>query len=63
MSVSKKLSAEMKALGFIPFAPGRVENGKLIKTCPECGVDLNEATDAYGEQTSDRYAKHYQSEH
>lgn len=53
----------MKELGMVPFAEGRVENGKLINTCPECGKDFRENTDASGEPTTARYAKHFKREH
>lgn len=47
----------------VPYASGRVEGGRLIRTCPKCGEEFTERTDRYGEQTTWRYAEHYQEAH
>lgn len=53
----------MKLLGLVPFAAARVENGQLVKTCPDCGLEFCERTDSLGEPTTDNYASHWKKEH
>jgi hypothetical protein len=47
----------------IPYATARVESGRLIRTCPDCGLDIMEATDATGETETNRYGEHFERLH
>ena len=49
----------------IPYAPWVERNGIFIDAvrCPECGEEIAEQTDKYGEQTSANYQDHYAEKH
>jgi uncharacterized C2H2 Zn-finger protein len=47
----------------IPYPNVCVKDGRLIRTCPECGEEFREETDAQGELTTNAYGEHYVREH
>jgi len=47
----------------VPWPRSRVEDGVLTRTCPACGRDFREVTDAMGEMVTNRYAAHYNAAH
>lgn len=47
----------------VPYAPIRIEDDMIVRTCPVCGDDFEELTDATGELISNNYGEHCVAEH